>query len=152
MNSLVVRRAAWIFTVVACSLVISSSTVQEKPSLSPEGEVQSGPTASNPKSSVKTRVSDRGSPAVQPTASPQNVTDDITVEARRALGRSSEGRPLEAIVIGAGADVTLLLAGIHGDEPQGTFLVDALASYLRMHPDVWEGRKVILVSLSLIHI
>lgn len=64
---------------------------------------------------------------------------------RTALGRSVEGRPLELIVLGRGPDTTLVLAALHGDEPDGTPLVRRLAAHLMSNPVLLEGRRVVLV-------
>jgi hypothetical protein len=50
-----------------------------------------------------------------------------TVPRFRMLGRSVQGRPIMAQVLGDGADTTLFLATIHGNEPAGTPLMGSLA-------------------------
>ena len=50
---------------------------------------------------------------------------------REIVGKSVEGRPLECIALGAGGDVTFVLAAIHGDEPAGVGLVYRLAGHLQ---------------------
>ncbi len=65
------------------------------------------------------------------------------------IGRSVEGRAIEAISIegggGSGSFTVLIIASIHGSEPAGTPLVNRLIEHLQQHPDVLEGRRVILV-------
>jgi hypothetical protein len=60
-------------------------------------------------------------------------------------GVSVENRPIECLILGKGADVTLIIATIHGDEPVGTPLVRHLAQYLRQHPKLLVGRTVVLM-------
>lgn len=63
----------------------------------------------------------------------------------RTIGQSVEGRPIECIVLGDGADVILLLATIHGNEGAGTSMLLRLAEHLIEHPHVLAGRQVVLV-------
>jgi len=51
-------------------------------------------------------------------------------------------------VLGQGQDVTLILATIHGNEPAGTPLVRRLSEYLQQHPDILQGRKVVLLPVA----
>ena len=77
---------------------------------------------------------------------------------RVVLGKSVEGRPIEALVLGrAGGRTTLILGGFHGDEPKGVsiayrlvellesggYVVADLASIivLVVNPDGFERRK-----------
>ncbi|MBI5764650.1 MAG: DUF2817 domain-containing protein [Planctomycetes bacterium] len=64
------------------------------------------------------------------------------------IGRSVQGRPIEAWVLGDGPDVTLILATIHGDEPAGTPLVKRLADHLATNRDLLAGRRVIIVPVA----
>lgn len=50
------------------------------------------------------------------------------------IGRSAQGRPITALTIGAGPRRVLLIAGIHGDEPEGLLVIDTLVdALLEMH-------------------
>ncbi|MBK7403060.1 MAG: DUF2817 domain-containing protein [Phycisphaerales bacterium] len=52
------------------------------------------------------------------------------------VGRSVEGRPIEAVTLGSGARRVLLIGGIHGDEPEGGRTINAVAAYLgALRPD-----------------
>jgi protein MpaA len=63
------------------------------------------------------------------------------------IGRSVQGRPIIAQVLGKGNDTVLIMATIHGDEPAGTTLVHKLAEHLRSNPQLLENRRVVLVPL-----
>lgn len=57
------------------------------------------------------------------------------------LGRSVEGRPIEAYVRpGPATNTTLILAGVHGDEPKGVFVARRLIDLLETDRAV--GREV----------
>jgi len=67
---------------------------------------------------------------------------------RGIVGTSVENRPIECFVVGQGWDVTFILATIHGDEPAGTPLVRQMAEHLAGHPNLLQGRKVVLLPLA----
>jgi protein MpaA len=60
-------------------------------------------------------------------------------------GTSVEGRPIDAFVRGAGQDVVLVFAAIHGEEPAGVLLVRSLLDHLEAHPELVRSRRVVLV-------
>ena len=62
------------------------------------------------------------------------------------LGRSVQGRPITAQVLGNGSDTTFILGSIHGDEAVGTPLTKRLAEHLSAHPELLDGRRVVLVA------
>ena len=64
------------------------------------------------------------------------------------VGTSVQGRPIMCLVLGEGPDVALIMATIHGNEPAGTPLVRRLATHLRQHPEILDGRKVVLLRLA----
>ncbi|MCB9853473.1 MAG: DUF2817 domain-containing protein [Phycisphaerales bacterium] len=64
---------------------------------------------------------------------------------REVVGRSLQGRPIEARVFGSGNDCIFILATIHGDEDAGTPLVEQLADYLERNPNLYMGRRVVLM-------
>ncbi|MEA3224588.1 MAG: DUF2817 domain-containing protein [Planctomycetota bacterium] len=64
------------------------------------------------------------------------------------VGASVHRRPIMCLALGQGADVTFIMATIHGDEPAGTPLVRRLATHLRQYPDILNGRKVVLLRLA----
>ena len=51
-----------------------------------------------------------------------------------AIGRSREGRPLEAAAFGSGPLTVSLIAGCHADEPVGPAMLDRLAGWLATRP------------------
>ena len=63
-------------------------------------------------------------------------------------GYSVENRPIECRVLGTGADVTMILAAIHGNEQAGTSLCWRLADYLKEYPEDLKGRKVVLLPMT----
>ncbi len=79
------------------------------------------------------------SPAAQPVAPAAQYS---------VVGTSVHRRSIMCLTLGEGQDVTFILATIHGDEPAGTPLVRRLATYLRQHPEMLEGRKVVLLRLA----
>jgi len=64
---------------------------------------------------------------------------------RSIAGKSIENRPIAYTVLGWGSDVIFILATIHGDEKAGTPLVRQLERYLQQHPELLEGRRVVLM-------
>jgi len=64
------------------------------------------------------------------------------------VGSSVQNRPIMCFVLGAGSDVTLIIATIHGNEPAGTPLVRSLSWYLRRRPEMLAGRKVVLMAVA----
>jgi protein MpaA len=50
--------------------------------------------------------------------------------------------------LGDGSDVTFIMATIHGNEAAGTPLVRSLSWYLRQHPEMLAGRKVVLMAVA----
>ena len=66
----------------------------------------------------------------------------------RVLGHSVQGRPILAQVLGDGPDTTLFIATIHGNEAAGTPLMSALADHLTSHPDLLQGRRVVVVAVA----
>jgi protein MpaA len=71
-----------------------------------------------------------------------------TIPQYRLLGRSIQGRPITAQILGDGADTTFIMATIHGNEPAGTPLLEQLADHLATNPQTLEGRRVVLVTVA----
>ena len=63
-------------------------------------------------------------------------------------GRSVRRHPIVYQELGFGADVTFILATIHGNEGAGTPLVKHLANYLKRHSELLVNRKVIILPLA----
>ena len=64
------------------------------------------------------------------------------------LGRSLQGRPIRAQVLGEGRDTTMFIATIHGNEPAGTPLMRRLTEHLSGRPDLLEGRRVVVIAVA----
>jgi protein MpaA len=58
------------------------------------------------------------------------------------LGHSVKGAELTLEVFGDGQDRVLVVGGIHGDEPAGATVADALARLLDSHPEFVDGLTV----------
>ncbi|CAN5491540.1 murein tripeptide amidase MpaA [soil metagenome] len=58
------------------------------------------------------------------------------------IGLSVEGRPMICLTAGNGADRSLLMASIHGNENAGTPLLEELLKRLEANPKLVEGRSV----------
>jgi protein MpaA len=67
---------------------------------------------------------------------------------RLIAGESIENRPIAYTVFGQGPDVTFILAAIHGNENAGTPLVHRLERYLQQHPELLEGRRIVLLPVA----
>lgn len=63
----------------------------------------------------------------------------------RVGGRSHMNRIILYDILGHGADTTLILATIHGNEEAGTPLVNRLARHLRENTTLLAGRKVVII-------
>jgi protein MpaA len=66
----------------------------------------------------------------------------------RIMGWSVEKRPVMLQVFGQGQDVMFILGGIHGDEVAGIALVRCLADHLNHHPNLLQGKTVLLMALA----
>ena len=87
-------------------------------------------------------------PVSYPELTDVDVSPTIVRAGYHVVGTSVEGRPIMCLVLGAGPDVTLIMATIHGNEPAGTPLVRRLATHLRQNPEILEGRKAVLLRLA----
>lgn len=75
------------------------------------------------------------------------VPNAAAIPTREEIGRSCDGRPIEAVTMGNGVEVVLVLASIHGSEPAGTPLVERLFEHLTAHPELLDGRTLISVPI-----
>lgn len=66
-------------------------------------------------------------------------------EVQEAFGRSVQGRPLVAYILGSGRDVTMILGAFHGNETATPGVVARLWAYLWQHQALLRGRRVVLV-------
>jgi protein MpaA len=70
------------------------------------------------------------------------------VPKQQTIGRTVQDRPILIQVVGQGADTALIMATIHGDEQTGTKLVEQLGQHLRDNPQLFEGRRVVLLPVA----
>ncbi len=86
-------------------------------------------------------------PAPQPVVAPRPVVKPQPRPVVQSLpaGRSVQGRPITATAIGTGNQCVLVIGGIHGNEPASATLCRQLRAYLRAHPELVYGLKVIVV-------
>jgi len=90
---------------------------------------------------------------LNPARSPRVVADrsgnaSAVLGQYRIMGWSVEKRPIMLQVFGEGQDVTFILGGIHGDELAGTALVRRLADHLNHHPNLIQGKTILLMALA----
>jgi protein MpaA len=64
------------------------------------------------------------------------------------LGRTVAERAISCRLLGDGPEVILIMATIHGSEPAGTPLVEALHVYLRDNPARVSGRTIMLIPVA----
>ncbi len=90
------------------------------------------------------------SPVHDPVIVETAVVAPAPVSQRRvtAAGRSAMNWPIKSTVYGDGPDVTLIMAGIHGDEQAGIGIVRRLGRYLDRNPHLLSGRKVVIVPIA----
>jgi protein MpaA len=86
-------------------------------------------------------------PGGEPAASSREELPPELRTLRRTLtpGASRSDRPLEAVVLGHGPVVTLVVAGIHGDDPSGPKLAERLERAVLARPEWLAGRTLVLV-------
>jgi protein MpaA len=88
---------------------------------------------------------------VEPVQYPQivgEVPSSVFAWQYHIVGKSVQNRPIICLELGEGSDVSLIMATIHGDEAAGTPLVRSLSWYLRRHPELLAGRKVVLLAVA----
>jgi len=95
--------------------------------------------------------SDELPPAEPPPAAPSRheavpyaVAVGPDAEPYRAVqvGRSVEGDPLTLLLFGMGPGATLVIGGIHGDEPTTAYVAERLVGLLKAHPSAGGGATV----------
>jgi protein MpaA len=74
--------------------------------------------------------------------------DEADPRSSRIIGFSVEGRPIECCTIGRGSVVTLLLAGIHGNEPAGTPLLVRVMNELEHAEDLPADARVLVITIA----
>ncbi|MBL7134505.1 MAG: murein peptide amidase A [Phycisphaerae bacterium] len=85
-------------------------------------------------------------PASRPASKSRIVATLCEVVVADGPGATSvKGRPIRSWVYGKGERTVLILGGIHGDEPASPTLCEALRDHLAEHPDIVDGRRVVVV-------
>lgn len=74
------------------------------------------------------------------------VAPDPLAPATHVAGHSREGRAITYEVHGDGPETIVLIAGIHGDEPAGGPLFDALSRRLQRDAACRDGRRIVLLA------
>ena len=82
-----------------------------------------------------------------PATSPPRPASPTVVVERELVGRSVEGRSIEAVRLGEGPVTVLVIASIHGDESAGTWLVRTLVERLEDRPTWLRGRRLVTVDV-----
>lgn len=59
--------------------------------------------------------------------------------------RSTDGRPIETAILGNGPRHVVVLASLHGDEPQSVGLVEELSRHLNAHQELLRGSSVLVI-------
>jgi predicted deacylase len=80
-------------------------------------------------------------PPVRPPPPPPRKEVELPIQTL-ALGRSAQGRFLTAMVFGAPPVRTLVVGGIHGDEPAASDVAGRLNEYLCRDRAAWRNRSV----------
>lgn len=81
-------------------------------------------------------------PATRPTPPPVQARETIV-----SLGVSKESRPINMVILGQTGPMTLVLGGIHGNEPTSAGLALQLLRHLRDNPSDYQGRRVAVVTV-----
>ncbi len=66
-------------------------------------------------------------------------------ETKEVYGKSVQGRPLTAYIMGNGGNVTCIFGAFHGNERSSVGVVQRLRTYLKNHAEALENCKVVLV-------
>ncbi len=73
---------------------------------------------------------------------------ETQITSRAVLAHSVEGRQIEYMRIGCGEKTTLVIGGIHGNEPASEIIAWELADRLKQNPNILKGHSVIIVPAS----
>lgn len=99
---------------------------------------------SQPRDAVET-APPRPATEHQPHPQPAPRPTSPSVRGAEEIGRSRLGEPLHCTRIGSGPDRTLIVGGVHGDEPQSTAVAERLIELLRADPALAAGCEVAIV-------
>jgi protein MpaA len=87
-------------------------------------------------------------PSALPPAPAPKVSRFLVPGQYRIIGTSVRRLPILSFMLGQGADVTFILAAIHGNEAAGVSLVRRLGKYLQQQSYLMEGRRVVLLAVA----
>ena len=77
--------------------------------------------------------------------SPRTEAPRATIQTLTVIGRSTEGRPIEMYRFGRPGPVTMIIAGIHGNEPTGTYVAEQLVKFLSDSAAEADAGSVVVV-------
>ncbi len=66
----------------------------------------------------------------------------------KTVGTSNQGRPIRAWQRGEGSQKVVFLGCVHGDEVASRKLLEKLVAHLECHPELLEGKKVVVVPVA----
>jgi protein MpaA len=113
--------------VLACALAMAAGCARDR-----QAPVESGPT-------VEPAVAPSVAPIVAPAVTPREVQ----------VGSSVRGEPIVLYRFGeADSAPTLIIAAIHGDEPEALFVGRRLVEHLRENPDAAKGKPVAVIPVA----
>lgn len=114
-----------------------STVAKDRPSPTPgqePGPQTATPVALPPEAAIE------NAPPVKPHPTPVALAMEEVV----TYGKSVQGRPLTAYILGHGPAVTLIFGAFHGNEPITDDMVLKLRAFLKANPRHLEGRRVVL--------
>jgi len=120
-------------------MLVASAGCSSTPTQRPASIPQASPVVTAPSAAPEPL------PTTIPTTQPGSTEPR---SARRTLGKSVEGRPIEMVQIGTGPSAFLILAGLHGDEPTGCYVAEHLVGLLAGSVAVPENVSVFVVTCA----
>jgi murein peptide amidase A len=116
-------------------------------SAAPQTFEEDGPTLSAPEARrqrLPARTAQLEAPRPK-SSRPTGPDRSITNVAWSSYFRSTDRRPIDTAILGTGPQRIAILASMHGDQPQSVALVDLLAKHLKEHPELLEGRSILVI-------
>ena len=107
--------------------------------------IPSMPVALKPTSAKQAAPAGASSAVDREPLPPLNSPSQAVPEQPVPFGRSVLGKPLNAYLLGKGANTTMIFGDFHGNERSVPDVVKNLHQYLQRHPERWIGCSVILV-------
>jgi len=130
-----VPKHAWSVVAVSVMMVLAGCTARPR---------ALAPSDVSPPIAPADRVRDDAAPAVAPGVrpSPAPVDPSASVPQRIVVGRSVEGRPLVLHRFSRWGGGTLVIGGIHGNEPTSAKVAERLVTLLARRPEGWDDAPV----------